>query len=237
MSLGSLLSVARNALTAQQAAIQTTSHNIANAQTAGFSRQRPELSTNYPLVMSFGSVGTGVQIANITRARDSFLDTSFRREAASTEGYGMTHDLMSEIEAIMNEPSDTALASTLDAFWNSWADLSNNPGSVIAQGVVKQRGTQVAYMFNTNATRIAETVSRSRDRLVQNVNEVNGLTDKVAILNAEILGVEASGNQAPDLRDQRDRLADQLSQLGVSRTEIQKDGTLSVYIGGISLVS
>jgi flagellar hook-associated protein 1 FlgK len=157
-TFGSILGSARDAIGAQQAAIQTTSHNIANAQTAGFSRQRVELTPNYPELMPYGSIGTGVLIGNITRARDSFLDTSFRRETSATEGFGMRSDLLSEIEGIFNEPSDAALASTLDAFWNSWGDLSNTPGSATAQGLVKQRGAQVADMLNSTATRLNELV-------------------------------------------------------------------------------
>ncbi len=234
---GSILSVARTALATQQAAIQNTSHNIANAQTAGYSRQRVEMTSLYPLVMPFGSVGTGVGIADITRARDSFLDVSFRRETANAGGYGMRHDLVSEIEGILNEPSDTALASSLDQFWNSWADLSNNPGSAIAQGVVRQRGAQVANMLNSNTARLNELVGRTNGRLTQTVADVNTLTAQVAALNGEIVASESAGNQAPDLRDARDQVADQLSQLGISRSELQKDGTLSVYVGGVSVVS
>jgi flagellar hook-associated protein 1 FlgK len=236
-TFGSVLSVARNAIAVQQAAIQITSHNIANAQTTGYSRQRVEMSPNYPLVMSFGSLGTGVEIADITRSRDSFLDAAVRGETASAEGYGMRHDLFSEIEGIMNEPSDAALAETLDAFWNSWADLSNNPGSPVAQSVVRQRGAQVAYMFNSTTTRLNELVNRSGNRLLGTVSEVNALASKIATLNGEITAAESAGNQAPDLRDARDKVADDLSKLGVSRADIQKDGTLSVYIGGVAIVS
>ena len=236
-TFGSVLSIARGALAAQQAAIQTTSHNIANAQTAGYSRQRVEMAPAYPLVMPFGSLGTGVVIADVARARDSFLDDSYRHGTASTEGYGMRHELFSEIESIMNEPSDSALAHTLDEFWNSWSDLSNNPGSAIAQGVVRQRGAQVAYQLNTTTTRLDDLVNRTRNRLLVAVGEVNALAERIATLNGEIVAAESSGNQAPDLRDARDKVADELSKLGVSRSDIQKDGTVSVYIGGIAIVS
>lgn len=236
-TFGNVLSVARTAIATQQAAIQIASHNIANAQTEGYSRQRVDLASMDPLHMTFGALGTGVQIANVTRARDSLLDASFRRESSNTEGYGMRHDLLAEIEGILNEPSDVALAATLDAFWNSWADLSNNPGSPIAQGVVRQRGAQVAYTFNSATTRLNEVVSRTRDRLVQTVHEVNALAGRIATLNGEITAAEAGGNQAPDLRDTRDRIADQLALLGVSRAEIQADGSLGIYIGGMAIVS
>lgn len=236
-TFGNVLSVARNAIAAQQAAMQVVSHNIANAQTEGYSRQRVEMQPNYPLVLPFGSLGTGVSIADVTRARDALLDGSFRRDTSSTEGFGMRHDLLSEIEGIFNEPSEGSLAASLDAFWNSWSDLSNNPGNPVMQGVVKQRGAQVAYTFNSYTTRVNELVSRTRDRLASAVDEVNSLATRIATLNGEINAAEASGNQAPDLRDARDKLADQMAALGVSRAEPQADGSLSIYIGGMAIVS
>jgi flagellar hook-associated protein 1 FlgK len=72
---------------------------------------------------------------------------------------------------------------------------------------------------------------------VQTVNDVNALTSQVALLNGQITASESSGNQAPDLRDARDNIADQLSRLGISRSEMQKDGSLNLYIGGVAVVS
>ncbi|MFN8582730.1 MAG: flagellar hook-associated protein FlgK [Gemmatimonadaceae bacterium] len=236
-TFGNILSVARTAISAQQAAMQVISHNIANAQTDGYSRQRVEMQPNYPLVLPFGSLGTGVSISDVTRGRDALLDGSFRRDTAATEGYGMQHDLLGEIESILHEPSDGALASSLDAFWNAWSDLSNNPGNPVQQNVVRQRGSQLAYMFNNYTTRLNELVSRTRDRLTQAVGEVNSLASRIATLNGEINAAESRGNQAPDLRDARDKLADEMAKLGVSRAEPQADGTLSIYIGGMAIVS
>ncbi|MBV6521264.1 MAG: hypothetical protein MNPFHGCM_01397 [Gemmatimonadaceae bacterium] len=234
---GSILSVARTAITVQQTAIQTTSHNIANAQTPGYSRQRVEMSPMMPLVLPFGSVGMGVEIADIARLRDTFLDGSFRRDAAATDAYGMRRDLLGEIESILSEPSDSALSATLDAFWNAWADLSNNPGNPISQGVVRHRGQQVVDMFSSTTSRLSDLANRTRERLTLTVGEINSLAEQVARLNGEISAAEASGNQAPDLRDARDRLCDQLARLGVSRAEPQQDGSVAIYVGGMAIVS
>ena len=164
MSIGSILSIARKAISAHQAAMQTVSQNIANAQVEGYSRQRAQINTSAPQRFSFYSIGTGVQVDGISRMRDQLLDASYRRESGSRESFSMRSDLLQEVEAVLGEPSDTGLANMLDEFWNSWSDLSNNPGNAAAQAVVRQRGQQVAYTLNSYVTRVDEVSNRSRDR-------------------------------------------------------------------------
>ena len=113
--------------------MQTVSHNIANAETEGYSRQRAEMVPALPQRFGYGSVGTGVEIKNIVRLRDTMLDANYRREAANAEGTGLRRDVLSQIEAVFGEPSDKALSSSLDAFWSSWSDLANNPRAAGAQ--------------------------------------------------------------------------------------------------------
>jgi flagellar hook-associated protein 1 len=235
-TFGSLLSIARNAISAHQIAIQTVSHNIANAETAGYSRQRAELTTNRPQQFDFGSVGTGVGVNEIVRLRDQLLDATYRRGAGNAEAYSMRTDLLGEIEQVMGEPSNTGLANTLDQFWNAWSDLSNNPGNAAAQSVVRQRGAQVAYTLNTYAVQIDDQANRTRGRLSGSVDEVNLLTRQIAELNGQITTSEVSGQQAPDLRDARDLIADKLSKIAGVRVEQQSDGTMGIYIGSMMLV-
>ncbi|MCC6316100.1 MAG: flagellar hook-associated protein FlgK [Gemmatimonadaceae bacterium] len=235
-TFGSILSIARGAIASHQAAIQTTSHNLANAETEGFSRQRVELVPSTPQRFPFYSIGTGVSISDIVRYRDQLLDNTYRREVGNSEAFSLRRDLMSEIESVLGEPSDTGLAATLDEFWNAWADLSNNPGNGAAQGVVRQRGAQAAYMLNTFATQLADLGNRTRSRMSDTVDQINGLAQQVATLNRQITAAEVGGQQAPDLRDQRDRLADQLAKLTGARTEPQANGTVGVHLGTMMLV-
>ncbi|MGQ0646129.1 MAG: flagellar hook-associated protein FlgK [Gemmatimonadaceae bacterium] len=235
-TFGSILSIARTAIATHQAALQTVSHNLANAETEGFSRQRAELVPRWPQKLPFYTVGTGVEVTNIVRMRDELLDTSYRREVGNRDAFAMRRDLLGEIESVLGEPSDTGLAQTLDQFWNSWSDLSNNPGNGATQSVVRQRGAQVAYTLNNYANRLADLSNRTRERLANTVEQVNTLTAQVALLNRQITAAETGGIQAPDLRDQRDRIADQLAQLAGARTEVQANGTVGVYLGTVMLV-
>ena len=195
-TFGSILSIAKTAIAAHQTAVQTVSQNIANSETEGYSRQRAELVPSTPQRFGYGSVGTGVEVQNIVRLRDTMLDSNFRRESASAEGFGLRRDVLSQVEAIFGEPSDQALSGALDAFWSSWSDLGNNPGSPGAQAVVKQRGVEVASTLNRFATRLNDLEATVRSRLSTSVDEVNRLGSQLADLNGQITNAEVSGTQA-----------------------------------------
>lgn len=236
MSIGSILSIARGAISAHQVALQTVSQNIANAEVEGYSRQRAEMITSYPQRFPNYTVGTGVSVRGVVRMRDELLDASYRREVGNRESYSVRRDLLGEVEGLLGEPSETGLANTLDQFWNSWSDLANNPGSAIAQSAVRQRGQQVAYTLNTYSQRIDDLTVRTRGHLSDVAGQVNTMAKQVAEINKQLTAAEVSGQQTPDLRDARDRIADQLAQLVGARVEIQANGTMGVYLGGLMLV-
>ena len=235
-TFGSILSIARTAIAAHQAAVQTVSNNIANAETEGYSRQRAELVPRYPQQFGYGWVGTGVEVNNVVRLRDSLLDANFRRESASAEGFGLRRDALGQIEGILGEPNDQALSGALDAFWSAWSDLSNNPGSPSNQAVVRQRGIEVASTLNRFATRLGDLETNTRAQLSMSVDRINQLAGQLADLNGQITAAEVTGVQAPDLRDARDRIADQLSKLAGSRVIQQNNGTFAFLIGGVTIV-
>ena len=135
MSIGSLLNTARNAMNVHQTAIQIASQNVSNAETPGYSRQRAELTASVPQVFPYGSVGTGVTIATVSRARDAVLDTTYRQHAAGQSGADTTNQALTQIQTIFGEPSDTGLSSTLDKFWSSWSDLASDPTNSAAKSV------------------------------------------------------------------------------------------------------
>jgi flagellar hook-associated protein 1 len=131
---GSILSIARTAIAAQQTAVQVVSQNVANAGTEGYSRQRAELAAATPQRFGFGSLGTGVQVQNVVRLRDAFLDNNYRTEAANAEGFGLRRDVLSQVEGIFGEPSDQSLSSALDAA------LPNDRLCARRAGVVREIG-------------------------------------------------------------------------------------------------
>jgi len=236
MSLTSILSVARTAMNYQQAVIQTAGHNIANAETEGFSRQRVDAMAAVPQRFPYGSVGTGVAIDDIRRARDVLLDQSYRRESSGHGAASLRQELLASVEGVLGEPSDEGLSAAMDAFWSSWSELANQPTSQAARSVVQQRARNVATQLNGMDARLSELRAQTATRLDNALTELNGLAATVAELNGRIVAAEVGGASANDLRDQRDLAVDRLSRLGETRVLPQRDGSVTVLLGNNTLV-
>jgi flagellar hook-associated protein 1 FlgK len=235
-SLGSILSIARSAIQAHQIAIQTTSQNIANAEVEGYSAQRVAIAASTPQNFTYGSLGTGVVVLGITRARDVLLDDQFRKASTSSSAYGTSRDMLARIEAVLGEPSATGLSNAMDVFWNSWSDLSADPASLSARGVVQQRGSELAGTFNRFASQLDEVSGAARGRLTADIGKINELARQIAEINPAIVAAETTNASANDLRDTRDRLIDQISKLGETRAIERNDGSVGVYLAGRLLV-
>jgi flagellar hook-associated protein 1 FlgK len=235
-TLGNILSNASQALQAHQKATQVAGHNIANALTPGYSRQRAELATAYPLQTPYGTIGGGVRLADITRARDSLLDVTVRQENAAAEGHRLRHQLLGQIEASLLEFGDNGFATTLDAFWDAWGDLASYPGNDAARLMVQNRGEQVAGHLNRLAGGLEELRASGIQRLQDAVENLNRLAANVADLNRQIISAEAGGGTAADLRDSRDRALDELAKLTPVQVVERQNGGVGVMIGGITLV-
>ena len=236
MSIGSILSVARTALSYQQAVIQTAGHNIANAETEGYSRQRVEAQASTPRLFTYGTIGTGVAIDDVRRMRDALLDVSYRREASGFGSASLREELLSSVEEVLGEPSDDGLASAMDAFWSSFSELSSQPTSAAARSVVQQSARNVATLLNGYDTRLGDLRAQTQIRLDNAVTELNGLTKSIADLNGRIVEAEVGGKQAGDLRDQRDLAIDRLAALGDVRVLPQPDGSMNVVLGNSTVV-
>ncbi|HET7626968.1 MAG TPA: flagellar hook-associated protein FlgK [Bacillales bacterium] len=214
------LETARRALMAQQAALQTTSHNIANANTPGYSRQRVNLTVTSPYAtpgmnssVSPGQIGTGVEAGTVQRMRQDFLDLQFRGENTKTGYWQARSEALSKMEDIMKEPSDDGLAEVLNRFWNSLQDLASDPENEGTRAVVKQRGIAVADTFHYLTNSLQNVRADIQNQLQVTVKEVNTLARQINSLNEQISQVEPHGKLANDLYDKRDLLVDQLSEL------------------------
>jgi flagellar hook-associated protein 1 FlgK len=236
MSIGSILNMARAGMNAQQAAVQTASQNIANATTAGYSKQRVDLKTSLPTVFPYGSIGTGVEIVGITRARDALLDNTFRDSSAGSSGADVTSTGLTQIQTIFGEPSDSGLSSSLDAFWSAWSDLSSDPTNAAAKSVVREAGNNVATTLNRFASQIDQLDQSNREAMNADVNSVNSMSKQISQLNNQIISAESNGNEAPDLRDERDRLLDQVAKITGGQVIVRSSGSAAVYVGGRMIV-
>ncbi|WP_368503260.1 flagellar hook-associated protein FlgK [Alkalihalophilus sp. As8PL] len=213
------LETARRAMMTQQYALSTTGHNIANANTPGYSRQRvnftqtepyPGVGRNRPMIP--GHLGTGTQAGSIQRVRESFLDIQFRNEHNKASYWDTRFTALQKMEDIMNEPSQDGIASTMDRFWNALQDLTADPQDSGARMVVRERGVAVAETFNYVASSLTLIQQDLKGEVNVTVKSFNSVLDQINSLNQQIAKVEPHGYVPNDLYDKRDNLVDQLSQ-------------------------
>jgi flagellar hook-associated protein 1 FlgK len=222
----SALHVALSGLRAAQVAMDTASHNVSNANTPGFTRQRVNLSTNYPRYSPVGQLGLGVQVTDISRIRDNFLDVRFRMSSSANASVAARSDLLSRAELILAEP-DLGVSVEMTKLWDEASRVA----------VIEQLGT-LASRVRSVATGLDDLADDGRVALRSTIDETNALLEQVAALNISILDASAqSGGPPNDLMDKRDILLDELSTLVGATSTIEGNGSVRVSIGGISLVS
>lgn len=211
--------IGKRGLFAQQKAIDVTSHNIANANTEGYSRQRATLETTRPFAMPSmnnqigpGQMGTGVDVSCIQRIRDGFMDYQVRKEKSTLSQYEARDKYLSQIESIFNEPSDSGLSNLIGKFFNAWDQLSKQSESSNARTVVAQQSAALADDLNHTYNQLMSVKSNAQESIKQAVFDLNGMLDRLNKLNQQIMSVKVSGMEPNDLMDQRDLLLDQLSQ-------------------------
>jgi flagellar hook-associated protein 1 len=214
------LEVAKRGMFTQQSALYVTGHNIANANTPGYSRQRvnfvqtepyPPASMNRPQIP--GQMGTGVEAGSIERVRDSFLDLQYRGENNKLGYWEARADALKKMEDIMNEPSDNGLAKTMDQFWQALQDLSTNPENEGARSVVRQRGLAVVETFHYLHDSLSQIKRDLGSEIGVTITEINSLAQQISKINQQISEIEPHGYLPNDLYDERDRLVDELSKL------------------------
>lgn len=236
MSLSSLLSIARTALATHQRALAVTSHNIANATTPGYTRQRLELAAETPLYTPYGTVGRGVRGVAVFNARDQFLDAAFRREQGNFSRAETLRSALARVEGAMMEPGELGISAALDGLWGAFSDLADSPTSGSSRIAVRSAAALVATRLReTNARFDGEAVAIRRE-YDDTVARINTLSREIADLNREIAARGGPLNTAPDLEDIRDARIDELSGLIQVRVLPRDHGVVAVMGGDAMLV-
>ncbi len=238
------IEIGRRALLAQQYTMDVVGQNIANINTAGYSRQVVNLETTEPTFVAvmnknkpLASLGSGVKVAQIQRIRDSFLDSQDRSINMEYGRWNQESQNYSLVEGIFNEPSSTGTASQLDKFWNSWQSLASpdpsNAGvrtnvssqaSILAQGLRGTRKQLVDVQYNNN-----------KDIEIK-IAQINDIAKQIATLNGQVVSSAASGD-ANDLKDKRNKLVGDLSKLINVEYYEDSNSSATIAVGGVFLVS
>ncbi|HOE65232.1 MAG TPA: flagellar hook-associated protein FlgK [Candidatus Hydrogenedentes bacterium] len=235
-TLFSALDIARSGLQVAQVQLDVAGNNIANVNKEGYSRQRVELAWRTPNNTPFGQMGRGVQIQRIARLRDAFLDAAYRRVAPGLSASQSLARNYSLIEDIFLEPSENGFGNQINTFFNAINSLSNNVQSLPLRQAVVSNAVTLAASFNTISDRLYRQRSSINDEVLGMVTEINSMTQRIGELNGMIRNTEVGGSEASDLRDERDRLLDQLSGFFSISVVETGNGSVDVYVGGDSLV-
>lgn len=206
------LNIAKNALAAQQYAINITGNNIANVNNEDYSRQSVELvnaiSTEYGGVL----LGTGVSVSEVAQTVNQLMENRLTDEISNQASLETAVSYMQVIEGYFDESSESGLNTLLSDFWNAWQDLSNNPAGTSERAQMVEQGQIISEKFNELKTQLASLSDDINSHIVSAVGTVNSLTSQIAVLNNEILAAETTGS-ANELKDLRNGLIDELGEL------------------------
>lgn len=235
MSDFAALTTAYTGIRAAQASISTVADNIANVGTVGFTRRRTDLVARSQWDSAVGPLGAGVDVREVTRIRDGFLDARFRIESARAGDTAARAALLGAAEEVLGEP-DHGITGVLSGVWSAFEDLGLNPSSPAARQVALSSLDSLASRFRDIARGYDTLAADTAAALDTTVVEANDLLRQVADLNRAIIDAGRGGGSPNVLLDTRDRLIDDLAaRIGVQTSPLA-DGTVRVTLDGHSLV-
>lgn len=233
MSLSSLFNTARSALMTYQRAMSVTSQNVANAQTTGYSRRRLSVAST----QTGGSgLGSGVSDVAIIRIRDTFLDAAYRRDNGLLQNSLTLSNLIGNIEAAMQEPSDSGISGALNSLFGSFGQLATEPNSASNRELVRSAASRFVQQMHQFDDSLTQAMQDATEQLRTGVADMNSLADQIASINAEIMAVNGTGEDVTGLEDQRDLLLDRLSAYATVNVTQNLDGSISVRAGDTTVV-
>jgi len=213
-------------MAAQQSVLAVIGHNVANTNTAGYSRQVAHLVQETPTLGVAQDYGNGVRVSGVYRQRDQVLDQELRQDLSDLGRWESRAGRLEMIEGIVNEPSDASLSAAMDEFWNAWSELSSDPDDQTRRAVVREQGRVLTYRLQTMVTRIEQLGQDIDSEIATRVGEFNLLLGDLRSLNTMVKESTLQGEAANDLRDRRDLLLDQLCQLANVTYGEREDGVL-----------
>ncbi|MFW5999811.1 MAG: flagellar hook-associated protein FlgK, partial [Halanaerobiaceae bacterium] len=237
------LNIGLSSLKTQKTGMDTTGHNISNANNDKYSRQRVNQSAKRPHAApsksgphGAGQIGSGVEAKDIERLQDDFINSQIQEESQTSGYWAQMSEGLERIEETVAEPSDTSLSNALDQFWDSLQDLSNNPEDSAARSTVRERADVVVENFHNLNDQLTDYQKSLNEDLGSEVSNINSLGRRIADLNKEIVSVKGSGQSPNDLMDKRDDLFDKLNEKVNVQKQVDERGNMQISIGGRNFV-
>ncbi len=238
------LNIGQTGLYAYKSALDTTAHNISNAETAGYSRQVMEQQAGKALKMNstYGMAGTGVSVTGVVQKREEYYDSKYWKNNTMYGEYSGKAYYMKEIESYFNEITLEGFTTTFNSMYNSLQELSKDPSSLNVRTQVVNYAKSFAEYFNSLSGNMNSIQEECNFEIRNKVDQINSCAQQIAALTKQINTLEVTGGMANDLRDQRALLEDELSEIAdISVTEKKVGAGIGVTsyvvkLNGVTLV-
>ena len=243
MSLMSGLFVGATGLQTSQNSLHTTAHNLSNIETPGYVRQQTlHADMTYNTISTTPAVskmqtGLGVEYDIVRQVRDQFLDKSYRRETGRSDFYDICKETTNEIETLLGEFDGVAFQESLGGLWTAVQELQKDPSSNVTKGVLVNTAAQFLERAQAVYNGLSEYQDNLNSRVKDYVDKINELGDRIFELNDRIHTEELGEQEANDLRDERNKALDELSELANISYSTNADGATEVLVEGVSLVA
>lgn len=228
----SILNIGVTGLNAAQSGLLTTGHNITNAATSGYNRQRIVQSTNTPQLSGAGFFGQGTNVTNVERVYSQYLNAQVNAASAQAAHYDSYANEIAQLDNLLADES-AGLSPALQDFFTAVSEVSANPASIPARQAMLSGAESLAARFRSVESRMSEIAEGVNGQITGTVSGINSLAEQIAHLNQKIIVVQAAsqGHPANDLLDQRDQLISDLNQQIRVATTSNDDGSLNVFVG------
>jgi flagellar hook-associated protein 1 FlgK len=234
VSLLSSLNTGRSALNASSASIEVLSHNVANATTAGFSRQRLQLSASFAVNRSNLFLGQGVSMDGVVRIADSLLGNRLVHQSGFDAAANTLRDNLSIVETWFDETTGTSMAERLEGFFDSLTAATGDPSDDGYRAAVVESAGALARSVSDTADALSQAISEFDTSLGDTVETTNAALKALADINRAI---SETGGASADLLDERDRLVGQLAETLGATVSIENNGQATLFVGGQAVVN
>jgi flagellar hook-associated protein 1 FlgK len=231
------LNIGLKGMRAAQSALEAIGQNLANANTPGYSRQRPDIQASRSLRVGRVNFGTGADVTGMSRAHDDVLSRRIVAQVGIAGRFASSLQAMNGVEAVLREPGESGLGALMDRFFESVAELSTGTEDLVRRGAVSQAAQDLVAQFHQVAGDTAQLRAEIEGQVAALTGEVNALARQIRDLNAEVSKAEAGGGTANDLRDRREVALEELGALVDVKYKEDSHGAITVTIGGRLLAS
>ena len=233
-----LLSIGKSGLFSSKKALETAGHNVSNANTEGYSRQRVHQESRPPIGSGNIVQGSGSQVKDVNRVHNEYVEKRLNSNTTDSHYFKELNFQLGQVEEIFNEVNSEGMNKILNRFFNSFRDLANRPEDETVRSIVRENARLVSSDFNRISSNLREISERIDNKIKGSVAEINSMLHSVAKLNSDIRRLEITHGETGDLRDQRDNIIRELSEFMEIQTYPDEKDQLVINARGVgSLVT